>query len=242
LNGDGRLDVVVASSSGQYLGVQLGNGDGTLGGSTQWFAAIGNQSAFQQQFLPVPNSVAVADVDGDGKPDLVSSCIQGVTTVLRGFGGGDFFSPVGFGAAGRNFSAAIADVNGDGRPDILSASARYPGVAVLLNRGTGSLSLAAREAIRPAETASSSGSAVSLSPNPLNPEATLSFHTAEAGTVSVRLFDLQGRLVATPLRSTVMGAGEHSVRISGQTLPSGVYYYRIERGGSATNGRLTILK
>ncbi len=122
VNGDGRADVVVAncgpSGSGSCgagtLGVLLGNGDGTL----LPVVTYGTGGDF-------PNSVAVADVNGDGKRDVlvVNSFSLGV---LLGNGNGTFQPaqtynyPGGFpGETGE--SIAIADVSGDGRPDLLVA-------------------------------------------------------------------------------------------------------------------------
>lgn len=89
--------------------------------------------------------------------------------------------------------------------------------------------------------------AASVSPNPLNPAGTLSFRTSRSGAVSVRLFDLNGRLVRTLLESRQLAAGDHTVGIDGRgqggaTLPSGVYFYRVEGPGESTVGRFSILK
>ncbi|MGE5178248.1 MAG: FG-GAP-like repeat-containing protein [Bacteroidota bacterium] len=89
--------------------------------------------------------------------------------------------------------------------------------------------------------------AASISPNPLNPEAVLTFRTRLAGPARVALFDVAGRLVGRPLDEIALAAGYHDVRISGrgsggQSLPSGLYFYRIETAEGVETGRFTILK
>ncbi|TMQ60106.1 MAG: PKD domain-containing protein [Candidatus Eisenbacteria bacterium] len=89
--------------------------------------------------------------------------------------------------------------------------------------------------------------AASVSPNPLNPSATLSFVTPEAGPVRVSLFDISGRRVRTLLEVSDAYAGFHSVGIDGRDqggreLRSGIYFYRIETRAAVTAGRLAVLR
>jgi len=96
-------------------------------------------------------------------------------------------------------------------------------------------------------TASGGGHAASISPNPLNPEAVLTFVTSTAGPVRVRLFDLRGRLVRSLLDDPSAAAGYHDVRIdgrdaSGARLASGLYFYRIESTEGQTVGKFSVLK
>lgn len=89
--------------------------------------------------------------------------------------------------------------------------------------------------------------AASLSPNPLNPEAVLTFVTERTGPARVQVFDLSGRLVQRLMDEANLPAGYHDVRVSarrddGGTLASGVYFYRIEAAGEEETGRFTILK
>ncbi|HEX4932769.1 MAG TPA: T9SS type A sorting domain-containing protein, partial [Gemmatimonadaceae bacterium] len=89
--------------------------------------------------------------------------------------------------------------------------------------------------------------AASVSPNPLNPEAVLTFHVAKAGRVTVGLYDARGRLVRRVVSGEEMSRGWHDLRLDGRsddgrTLTSGVYFYRVDTQENSTSGRLTILK
>jgi hypothetical protein len=128
LNRDGKLDMVMTANPGVM--VRLGNGDGSLGGVSG--ADAGGD----------PGGVAVADLDGDGIPDLAvphfvqvpSQAVE--VSVLIGRGDGSFAEPVSYPVGTRDFHDVVAaDFNGDGRPDL--AVATHPAVVVLLNAGNG---------------------------------------------------------------------------------------------------------
>jgi hypothetical protein len=131
-NGDGILDLAVANTfvdSGQpgTVTVLLGNGDGTFT-PTSVSPATGM----------LPYSVAVGDVNGDGKADLVTSNVASNTfTVLLGKGDGTFAPPLSPAAGTDSLSVAVADFNGDGLADLAGAD-HYPNftVTVQLSRLT----------------------------------------------------------------------------------------------------------
>ena len=77
LNGDGRLDLVVAD--GSAVSVALGNGDGSFGAGHDFTTGRGSRS------------VAIADLNRDGKLDLVTANYDASTvSVLLGNGDGTF--------------------------------------------------------------------------------------------------------------------------------------------------------
>jgi len=84
-------------------------------------------------------------------------------------------------------------------------------------------------------------------PNPLNPAGVLTFRTSTAGGVTVKMFDLHGRLVRTMAEVPLLPAGVHELRFDGRgdggrALASGVYFYRIETAAGLQTGRLAVLK
>jgi len=132
LNGDGKPDAVVANwcSDNAFIGtcvtqapigVLLGNGDGTFQPAVVY--GSGGEGG---------RSVAVADVNADGKPDLLTGncgsggCStsfppSGVVGVLLGNGDGTFQSAAAYGS-GSYTSLTVADVDCDNKPDVLSAN------------------------------------------------------------------------------------------------------------------------
>ena len=119
LNGDQKPDLVVANASSGSVGVLLGNGDGTFQSGVS-YGSGGNDSDV--------NSVAVADVNGDGKLDIVTANVNGSSPrgsvgVLLGNGDGTFRKAVAYDSGGVGaLAVAIGDVSGDGKPDLLVAN------------------------------------------------------------------------------------------------------------------------
>jgi len=127
--GDGNLDLVVTGFSGGRgaVVVLLGQGDGTFKRG-----AVLNAG-------PGPQAVAVADFNGDGKPDLVVvgdeyQSFNGYMAILLGNGDGTF-QPASFFSLGGEGpqQITVADFNGDGKPDVATANAVSGNISVMLN-------------------------------------------------------------------------------------------------------------
>ena len=158
INGDGRIDIVVASwwrSAQDQNVVSVLLNTTPAGATTASFAA--------QQTFTVGTSlrtVELGDMNGDGRLDIVTvsseddtvlvllnTAAQGATTL-------SFAAQQTFATGSRPFSVALGDINGDGRLDIAAANANYAGgggstVSVLLNTtvsGATTLTFAAQQA------------------------------------------------------------------------------------------------
>jgi hypothetical protein len=131
-NRDGKLDLAVTNVAGNGqiptgVNVLLGKGDGTFQ------AAVSYPLDFQ------PESVAVGDFNGDGKPDLAvanGNCVS----VLLGNGDGTFQGATNFYSLAQDFSLAVGDFNGDGRLDTVVSNYGSSTVSVLLQAPAISLS------------------------------------------------------------------------------------------------------
>lgn len=140
VNGDGCPDVVTTDVFAMAA-VWLGHCDGT-------FQLLEPLGFFGEGETGV--AMALADVNGDGKLDLVTSGINingggpglgqesgGLVSVALGDGTGAFGPASVYRAQSGMFGLAVADLNGDLHPDIVVASQDTDSTLVLLNDGTG---------------------------------------------------------------------------------------------------------
>jgi len=87
-------------------------------------------------------------------------------------------------------------------------------------------------------------SAYSLSqnyPNPFNPSTAISYQLPAAGHVSLKVFDLLGREIATLVHGN-LSAGTHTVQWDASSQPSGVYMYRLEVNGASQTKKMVLTK
>jgi hypothetical protein len=83
-------------------------------------------------------------------------------------------------------------------------------------------------------------------PNPFNPKTTIRFALPDEKAVKLEVFDVNGRKVATLLDEN-LGAGEHHVvwdgsDSAGRSLPSGLYFYRLDTGLERRTSKMLMLK
>jgi hypothetical protein len=134
VNGDGKPDLVVVNrciDNGCVTGsvvVLLGNGDGSFQPAVTY--ASGGADSW---------SLAVGDVNGDGKPDVaVANSASNTVSVLLGNGDGTFQAALTYASGGSQaLSVALADVNLDGKPDLVVSNIASGTVGVLLGNGNG---------------------------------------------------------------------------------------------------------
>jgi hypothetical protein len=78
-------------------------------------------------------------------------------------------------------------------------------------------------------------------PNPFNPSTNISFSIPTRSFVSLKVFDLIGREVATVV-SEEMSAGSHIKQWNAKNYPSGIYFYRLQAGSFTETKKLLLLK
>ncbi len=143
-NGDGLADLAAVSCNVSSCGagvaavyVMLGKGDGTLQAPVMY--PTGSYE---------PMSVVVADLNGDGVPDLVvasqcassSNCGNGQVSVFLGNGDGSFKTAAPYATGpGASYFVAAGDFNGDGNLDlaVVNQTSANSTVAIMLGNGDG---------------------------------------------------------------------------------------------------------
>jgi 6-phosphogluconolactonase (cycloisomerase 2 family) len=131
LDGDGKADLAVANGSSYTVSVFRNTSvSGTL--TTSSFAAKVDFTTGT-----TPYSVAIGDLDGDGKPDMaVANYSSGTVSVFRNTstsGSISFAARVDFATGSYPYSIAIGDLDGDGKPDLAIANYGSSTVSVLRN-------------------------------------------------------------------------------------------------------------
>jgi hypothetical protein len=185
INGDGITDLVVTNYNATNVSVLLGNGDGTFRAAPTPTVNLGG-AAF---------GVALGDINGDGKADMVVADFGNSTvSVFLGDGSGGFTadgSPIAVGslASFAAYSVSLADVNGDGKLDmVLSARSLTTGhgeVVVMLGNGNGTFQNPASAAVYQVGGNADYAVVASLEPLTVNENASLVFSGAHGNAITV---------------------------------------------------------
>lgn len=135
-NRDGKLDLAIVRGFSNYIGILLGNGDGTFKGAIDYLSGGSN-----------PRLITTGDFNGDGKLDIATGNLNDYPTysdhstigILLGKGDGYFEEVVPYSTGGGTPSSlTVGDFNGDGKSDLAVSNYQTQNVAVLIGKGDGS--------------------------------------------------------------------------------------------------------
>ena len=127
LNHDGKLDLVVADNSASVgkMYVLLGSGGGTFGPAAGF--SVGQS----------PLCVTIADLNGDGNPDLAVTAADNSLSILLGNGDGTFHAFSSYSTGSNPVYVAAGDFNKDGKLDLAVANKGSQTVSIFLGNGLG---------------------------------------------------------------------------------------------------------
>ena len=135
-NRDGKPDLAVTQSTGGTVSVLINN---TLPTPTNGGLSFVAPHVTSGGHGNMADSVAVADFNHDGYPDIAVAYLQdNAVRVLSGTGGGHFSSAAEYPVGKQPYSIATGDLNNDGYADLVTANTADGTVSVLLNNGGGS--------------------------------------------------------------------------------------------------------
>jgi FG-GAP-like repeat len=131
-NGDGKMDLVIASADYMGIFIRLGNGDGSF------------QQAIGYRVQTYPASIVVGDFNADGKPDLAVAdygsppgFLGQSISILLGNGDGTFRPAVNYSVALGPQFIAVGDFRGNGKLDLVVTVGLFDSISVLPGNGDG---------------------------------------------------------------------------------------------------------
>ncbi len=78
-------------------------------------------------------------------------------------------------------------------------------------------------------------------PNPFNPSTTISYSVPEIEFVTLKVYDVLGNEIAI-LVNEEKSIGSYEVEFSGNELPSGIYFYRLQAGSFVETKKMVLMK
>jgi phosphodiesterase/alkaline phosphatase D-like protein len=188
-----------------------------------------------------PFSIALADLDGDGRPDVVATNgISASVSILRNAGvtgsitSSSLSSKVDFTTGGSPYGLAIGDIDGDGKPDLITANAGSGTISVLRNAMTAGTGSAPTVTTSAATGISSSSATLNGSVNPNGSSTTAYFEWGTSSTLAT----------SSATSSQSIGSGSSSVSVTANLSglsASTTYYYRVVGQNSVGTQRGSIL-
>ena len=228
-DGDSGPDLAVTNYDSNYVAILKNNG-GT-------FSRVG-------KVIVGRNPVDIVAINlGDGKVSLaVANFGSDDISILKGNGDGTFAGAAHYGVEYRPNSLAVADFDRDGKEDLAVANRGSSSVTLLFNALQGTTDV--RD--HPSENLPDAFTLAQNYPNPFNSSTTIAFDLPNSSMVTLEIFDILGRHVATLVNET-LSAGHKLVTWDGtdsraRNVASGIYLYRLRTDQRADARKMILLK
>ncbi len=186
LDGDGKPDFAIANSGTNSISVLRNISSSGLITSSSFAARVDFATGVY------PTSVAIGDLDGDGKPDLAitnnnsnSVSVLHNTSVNGYISTGSFATKVDFTTNSMPYRIAIGDLDGDGKPDLAIANSGTNSISVLRNTSSSGLITSSSFAARVDFTTGSIVSSLAIGDLDGDGKPDLAMANASSNTVSV---------------------------------------------------------
>ncbi|MFN8625301.1 MAG: VCBS repeat-containing protein [Candidatus Binatia bacterium] len=165
LDGDGNADLAVANADSDDVSIFWGRGDGSFAAAP---AALPVQAPAQTLIIETPVAIAIADVTGDGKPDIVTANASASSvSVLPNLGQRTFGSALESPTGPSPEALAVGDFNGDSIADLATPNLLDDSVSILLGTGHGTftgLSVCSSQPTRPCRQSTDCPQAAACTP------------------------------------------------------------------------------
>jgi hypothetical protein len=193
IDGDGNVDIVAVMDDAPNAEIFYGKGDGTF------------ESPVALPLSRFYFQIAIADMNGDGKPDLVLAD-NTIISVVHNNGGRSFGPEVHY-LAGTVETMVVQDLNGDGLPDIVVGSGSDT-VSVLLNQaGNSTLSGTMAVSVEPSALGQPLGITLAVTPATATGTVTFSVDNLPFATVPIT----SGLATSTLVNTSNLTLGTHNL-------------------------------
>jgi hypothetical protein len=220
INDDGHVDLLVGAETGANVAFYMNDSSGVF---TQ------NNSLMSGVTFPNYIRTVFADVDNDGDYDLLIGRSNGSLIYYENIGtpsnptwlrNDTLFAGI---KVKQNAHPGFADLDGDGRPDMVIGE--YDGNFTFYKNLFATV-------VKIDEKNNEIPSRFDLFqnyPNPFNPTTVITYQIPVGGAVSLKVFDLLGKEIAT-LVNEIKGPGIYNVEFNAAGLSSGIYFYQFRVG------------
>jgi hypothetical protein len=219
LTGDGKMDLAVTVRNSNVVAVLMNT-------STGGTISLGIPTNYPAGYLC--SMLAINDMNGDGKPDLVSMAYPNIVSVIRNASSPSmisFYPKVSFAAGTAAAAISVADQDADGKPDICVVSNTANTLTVLRNKECEATGISENE----------TSQELRIYPNPFDSRTTLYFDkTVQEG--SIKISDLTGKEV----RSQNFSGDQLSIEKA--ELQAGIYFIEVSSGTGTVSKRKIIIQ